>query len=483
MTAPSPATSPPPPPPPAATRPPGQVAPPSARPRPVAPRPVVLGALAVGAAAALLVPGGPPGVGLVLVAVVSAVVVVAVRRRAPAVGAWQVVHGTAALLLVAAAAVRDAPWLVALDLLAALVLLAVALAPAGSWTAVLAALPRLALRAPVASSSLARGVVTLTARGGPLGPALRGLVLTGALLVVFVPLLASADERFADLVAVPAVGGLHPAGRGVALVLGAVAAAAALSTRLAPPPPLALPQATRLLRRTSEWLMPLGALAALLAAFLLVQVAQPRGESVALELRAGFFQLVAVTALVLAVVAAAVRWTPATAGVRAALGVLCGLTLLVDVSALLRLQAYVGAYGWTRLRIGVVVVALGLAAVLLVVVAAGCRRGSQPWVPHAVVLVGAVALLATTAADPDAVIARSGVAQGAEADLSYLSTLSADAAPALLELPGPDGDCVLVRVLARVPEGGWTSANLARARAARLAPEPSSVACGTAPSW
>lgn len=444
------------------------VPPPATGLRPAAPRPVVLGALAVGAAAALLVPGGPPGVGLVLVALVSAAVVVAVRRRAPAVGAWQVVHGTAALLLVAATAVRDAPWLVALDLIAAFVLLALALAPAGSWPAALAALPRLGLRAPAASSSLLRGVVALGARGGPLGPALRGLVLTGGLLVVFVPLLASADERFADLVAVPAAGELHLAGRGVALALGAVAAAAALSTRLAPPPPLVLPPATRLLRRTGEWLMPLGSLTALLAAFLLVQVAQPRGASVALELRAGFFQLVAVTALVLVVVAAAVRWTPATRGVRAALGALCVLTLLVDGSALLRLQAYVEAYGWTRLRVGVAMVALGLAAVLLVVVAAGCRRGPQRWVPHAVVLVGAVVLLTTTAADPDAVIARSGVAQGAGADLAYLSTLSADAAPALLALPGPDGRCALAQVLGRLPRAGWTSSNLARARAARL---------------
>jgi hypothetical protein len=434
----------------------------------VAPRPVVLGALVVGAAAALLVPGGPPGVGLVLVALVSAAVVGTVRRRAPAAGAWQVVHGVTALVLVAAVAVRDAPWLVALDLLAALLLLALALAPAGSWTAVLAALPRLGLRAPVASSSLARGVVALGGRGGPLGPALRGLVLTGALLVVFLPLLASADERFAELVAVPAVGDLHLAGRGAALVLGAVAAAAALSTRLAPPPPLVLPPAPRLLRRTSEWLMPLGALGALLAAFLLVQVAQPRGASVALELRAGFFQLVAVTALVLAVVAAAVRWTPATRGVRAALGVLCVLTLLVDLSALARLQAYVGAYGWTRLRIGVAMVALGLAAVLLVVLVAGCRRGPQRWVPHAVVLVGALVMAVTTAADPDAVIARSGVAQGVEADTWYLSTLSADAVPALLELHHPDRACVLAAMGARLPEAPWTSGNLSRARAARL---------------
>jgi hypothetical protein len=255
----------------------------------------------------------------------------------------------------------------------------------------------------------------------------------------------------------------------VALVLGSVAAAAALSTHLAPPRELVLPPPGRLLRRTSEWLLPLGVLALLLAAFLVVQLGPPdAGATLASAVHAGFYQLVAVTALVLGVVAAAVRWTPATRGVRAALGVLCALALLVDVSALARLGAYTEAYGLTRLRIGVAVVALTLAAVLLVVVVAGCRRGPQRWVPHTVVLVGAVAMLTTTAADPDAAVARSGVARGAAADTAYLSTLSADAVPALLELEGPRRACVLGAVRARLPEAGWTSANLARARAARL---------------
>ncbi|CAA9428779.1 MAG: hypothetical protein AVDCRST_MAG35-2452 [uncultured Quadrisphaera sp.] len=41
----------------------------------------------------------------------------------------------------------------------------------------------------------------------------------------------------------------------------------------------------------------------------------------------------------------------------------------------------------------------------------------------------------------------------------------------------------MARVLARVPDEGWTSANLSRARAASLAPERSSFGCGAGSSW
>lgn len=60
---------------------------------------------------------------------------------------------------------------------------------------------------------------------------------------------------------------------------------------------------------------------------------------------------------------------------------------------------------------------------------------------------------------------------------------------ALLDLPGPDGDCVLAHVLARVPDGGWSSADLSRARASaavscRVAPVSrwSARSCGDQPS-
>jgi len=470
-------------------------------PRPAAPAPVALAALGTGAAAAVLVPGDPPGLGVALFAVLVAGVLLAVRGAVPRPSRWQVVHGTAAVLLVAAAAVRDAGWVVALDLLAAVPLGALALVPARTWAGVLVALPRAGLRVPRSAGALARGLRPLVGRGRSLGPSLcpvvRGLALTALLLVVFVPLLASADERFAALIPawqLPDLGELP--GRAVVGVLAALALVAADWTRRAPGAEPVVPPPSRVLSRASEWLLPLGALDLLLAAFLLAQARPGRGGATfAEELHAGFFQLLAVTALVVLVVAAAVRWTTRSGGVRAALGALCLLTLAVDASALARLHAYTDAYGLTRLRILVGVICCLLAAVLVVLLVAGSRPApsapsassassappappaSQRWVPHVVVALGALALLGLTAADPDAAIARSALARGPAADTQYLATLSADAVPALLRLPAGQRECVLTSVHSRLERtsGGWTSANASRARAAGLleaAPPP-----------
>jgi len=455
---------------------------PTQPPRFAAPPRVVLVALSVGVAAALLVPGGPPGVGVVVVGAVTAAGLVLLSAGAPRRSRWQRVHAVSALLLVGAAAVRDAPWLVGLDLLAAALLASLALTSGTTWRAVLTAAPRLGTSTPRAAAELARGLRAGTAVGGPVWPAARGLVLTAVLLVVFVPLLRSADEGFDALLArVPGLAELDLPARLAVAALAAVAMTAAVRAVHAAPLERAVAPARRRLRRTSEWLLPLGALDALLAAFLVVQggpgAVGTGGATLADQLHAGFYQLLAVTALVLGVVAASVRWTPMTPGVRAALGVLCLLTLAVAASAVSRLLAYTGAYGLTRLRIGVGVVTLSLAAVLVVVLVAGCRRGPQRWVPHTVVLVATVAALGLTAADPDAAIARSALARGDGADVAYLSTLSADAVPVLVHLRHRERDVVLAEVCARVPQAGWTSANLSRSRAARLLADEGTLGC------
>jgi hypothetical protein len=294
--------------------------------------------------------------------------------------------------------VRDAAWLVALDLLAAVGVATLALVPAGSWSALLAAPLQVVGRTLQAPAWLVRGLAPLVGRGRDVGPAARGLVLTGVLLAVFVPLLSSADEGFADLLSalVPEVEALSDLpGRLVVGVVAAIAVAGAASTRLRPPRDPAVQPAARRLRRTSEWLLPLAALDVVLAAFLLAQ----RGPAVgtyADQVHAGFWQLLAVTALVLLVVAGTVRFVPRSAGVLAALAVLCVLTVVVDGSALSRLDAYTDAYGLTRLRIGVAAVCLSLGAVLLLVLVAGALRIAAAAVAHAVVLIAAVCLLSLT---------------------------------------------------------------------------------------
>lgn len=466
-----------------------QPAPPPPPAPPAAPPAAVASAMALGACTALFLPGGPPGVGVGLLALLVAGVLLALRPAAPRTG-WQAVHGVAALLLAGAAAVRDAPWLVALDMVAALGLGSLALVPAGTWPGVLLGLARVIARVLPASGWLVRGLRPVLARSTGLGPVARGLALTAGLLVVFVPLLVSADASFSALLGrlVPDEQslGLLPL-RAVVLVLGTCAAAAALHVVLMPVDDPSLPAASRRLTRTSEWLPPLAALDLLLGVFLAVQaelfegssavVRSDTGATYAGQVHAGFWQLVAVTALVLVVVAAAVRWTPVTRGVRAALALLCALTLVVDASALMRLHAYTDAYGLTRLRIGVAVISLALGAVLVVVLIAGARSWSGHCVAHVAMLVVAAALLSLTASDPDAAIARSALARGPDADTDYLATLSADAVPVLVALPEPRRSCVLRVIAADLIDSGWTSANVARSRATRTLRELPAATC------
>lgn len=444
----------------------------TALPRPHAARPVVTVAVGLGCAAALVVPSGPPGVGLVVLGLVAWLLVV--RFGSDRVRGWRRVHGAAALLLLlASAAVRDAPWLIALDLLAAGATGSLALTRAGTWTGVLAATAAVLRRVPVAAPWLTRGARAAWPGSRVAGPTARGLALSALVLALFVPLLATADAAFSvllhKLVPEPPDAERLPARVAFGL-LAAVVVGAAAHLRLQPPPEPSLAPPSRLATRT-EWLLPLLALDLLLGAFLLAHgsvlvggsdhVLETAGTTYASYAREGFGQLVAVTALVLVVVAVAVRWAPR--GARPLLGVLCGLALAVDVSALSRLNLYVDAYGLTRLRVSAAVLAAWLGVILLLVLVAGIRHGR--WLPHAVVVSASLSLLVLTAGDPDARIAASALDRGDKADLTYLAGLSSDAVPVLDRLPEPQRSCVLGGD--RTPQP-WTSANLSRARAQQV---------------
>ena len=84
----------------------------------------------------------------------------------------------------------------------------------------------------------------------------------------------------------------------------------------------------------------------------------------------------------------------------------------------------------------------------------------------------ATALVAFSAADPDARIADRNVSRWHETgriDLEYLGTLSADAVPALERLPESLAGPALAPIEERLGAGDpWTSANLSRTRARRL---------------
>jgi Domain of unknown function (DUF4173) len=158
---------------------------------------------------------------------------------------------------------------------------------------------------------------------------------------------------------------------------------------------------------------------------------------------------------------------------RALLGGLAGLTLVIVASALSRMWAYQDAYGYTVLRVLVAACELWLGVVYLMVLAAGIRLRAS-WLPRAIVGSAVLALLMLAVINPDGYVAERNVARyehTGKIDTRYLSTLSVDAAPELARLPEPARSCALVPMRARLDAGGpdgWSSWNLGRSAAREL---------------
>jgi hypothetical protein len=208
-----------------------------------------------------------------------------------------------------------------------------------------------------------------------------------------------------------------------------------------------LPQEKRL--KWMETAIVLGALAALFAAFVAVQVRYLfGGESLVEETigltyaeyaRRGFFELVAAAALLLPVLLA-FDWarrrderSSLTYRVLAALLVL--LLAVVMASALQRMRVYMDAFGLTQLRLYVVTFLVCLGAVFAWfswTVLRGRRNEFMLGAGAAAVL----GLLALNVMNPDALIARtntSRLADGREFDAYHASQLGPEAAPVLVE--------------------------------------------------
>ena len=231
-----------------------------------------------------------------------------------------------------------------------------------------------------------------------------------------------------------------------------------------------------------EWTLPLVLLDALFAAFVLVQltvlfggaghVLRTAGLTYAQYARGGFWQLLAVTALTLLVIAIAARRAPkATRAdrllVRVLLGTLTALSLVIVASALYRMQVYADAYGATRLRLVVATVELWL-GLLFVLVGVAVVRLRAEWLPRLVIGTAVLALLGLALVNPDRLIADRNVDRYLETgrlDVTYLSGLSADAVPALDRLPEPMRTCALGQIAAELPRDGFWATNLGRERA------------------
>ncbi|HSJ21345.1 MAG TPA: DUF4173 domain-containing protein [Nocardioidaceae bacterium] len=445
---------------------------------PARPR-LVAAAAAVGVLAAIVTPGRDWGVGtfIVLATVCGVVAVADTRLRTP----YHLTAGALSLLLMSPLFVLDADWIVVLCLAAAFAVGSSALTDGRSAAALAASMAAVPLAGLRGLPWLGR---TLTAAPGSRtwAPVLRTIALSVLAVVVFGALFASADAIFArwadalvpdltlDSLAERAfvwfgIGGLTLAGVYVALNPPRVEK-------------LALPQGTPVARRF-EWLVPVSLVVAVLAVFVAAQLTvmfggheylrRTTGLTYAAYVHEGFAQLTVATVLTLGVVALAVRKASRTeprdrALLRAVLGALCLLTLVVVASALYRMHVYEEAYGFTRLRLLVSFFEGWLGLVVLLVMVAGIRLVGT-WIPRAALLTGAAALLALAALNPDAYVAERNIERYSttqRVDWYYLSGLSADAAPVLAGLPAHLRDCV---VLASAGTGDWLEWNLGRARA------------------
>jgi Domain of unknown function (DUF4173) len=157
--------------------------------------------------------------------------------------------------------------------------------------------------------------------------------------------------------------------------------------------------------------------------------------------RHGFFELLAVSLLVLPLLLAVEHFAASRRSrlVQALSLALVALVLVVMVSALQRMRLYQREYGLTELRVYATGVILWLGCVFALL-AGTVLRGRPRMFASAAVAAGFVATLALNALNPDALIARTNLDRP-KIDVAYVSSLSADAVPELLQrLPSLPAD-------------------------------------------
>lgn len=193
----------------------------------------------------------------------------------------------------------------------------------------------------------------------------------------------------------------------------------------------------------------LGSLVLLFAAFVAVQfryffggqalITQTAGMSYADYARRGFFELVTVSALVLPVLLSAHallrRETPRADSVyRVLASALLALLGVIMYSAIARMRLYQSVYGLSTDRLYATVF-MGWLAVVFAWFAVTVLRGRTRTFVAGVLVSAWGTLVALNVANPAGFVARSNIAraaQGKALDVSYIESLGADAAPALI---------------------------------------------------
>jgi hypothetical protein len=450
--------------------------------RGLGPRPgLVLGSVAIGAVAAMVLPYRNFGLGLLLVLLLAAGLVLggSVRLRHP----WTIASAVIGAGLASLVMLRAAEWVAVLAVGVCGLLLMTALTGARSLTSMVAGWASWVLAAVRGLPLLGR-TLTAMSRFSALWPVVRTVAISFVALVVFGGLFASGDAVFGSwteaIIPDLAVDSIV-----LRSFVGFVAGGTVLAAcYVAINPPgvdrLELPTGRRV-AHAWEWLVPVGLVLAVFVAFVVAQAAamwgghdyvqRTTGLTYADYVHQGFGQLTAVTFLTLVTVAVAARKAPRrTTGeqlvLRMVLGVLCVLALIVVASALYRMHVYQEAYGFTVLRVLVDAFELWMGLLLALLIVAGVRLSGR-WLPRAALLTGALFVLVIGLANPEAWVAQRNIDRydaSGRLDAGYLRSLGPDATPTIRTgLPARLAACITQDWSAGSDD--WLAWNLGRARA------------------
>jgi hypothetical protein len=334
-----------------------------------------------------------------------------------------------------------------------------------------------------------------------------GLILSLPVLLVFGALLRSADPLFARLTDPLASWEVSEFVSHVVLVAALTWISAGFLRgllhmgQLLPLPPI--PYSLRL--GPIPVAIPLATLALILAAFAAVQarylfggigvVLETAGLTIADYARRGFFELVAVATLVLAMLWLAHGVLDRSLAPRQLRSfrmlafVLLVLVGAVMASAIVRLRLYVQYFGLTEARVHATAFIFWLAAAMLWF-AATVLRGRPERFLFGTILGALAGLLILAALDPQDLVARTNlerVRQEKELDAAYLAQLDADAVPAVVAswpLLDAAAQCLLwEKMLSKwqKPDYDWRRWNLARQRARAVVARLAEPVCAGAP--
>ncbi|KGN42990.1 DUF4153 domain-containing protein [Knoellia aerolata] len=422
---------------------------------------LLIGALLIGLLAAIMLPDRRIGMAAGLVALLSAVLILSAsrERRTP----WAIACVAVGVALTAMTVLRAAEWIMVLSAMIAALLLAATVTRARSFVSIPLSAMSWVL-AGLRGLPLLGRTLSATSRMPLLWPVLRTVAIAAVGLVLFGGLFASGDAIFGSWAQslVPDLRWDSIIARVFIFVFVAGVSLAGGYLALNPPriADLDVPRSAPVGHRW-EWLVPLGVVIALFAAFLVAQATamwggheylrETTGLTYAEYVHQGFGQLTTATFLTFVVIGIATRKAPQASAsdrfvLKVALVTLCVLTLAVVASALYRMSLYQEAYGYTTLRVLVDGFELWL-GLLLVLMVVAVVRGRGTWLPRAALLSGALFFLGFGLMNPDAWVASRNLdrfEQTGELDTAYLSTLGPDATPAILDrLDDKQAACVL----------------------------------------